>query len=67
MEPLQHYKRRVKAPMVGYMWQALFHVEQLFPDAESPEQSVEHLLDPGAPGDSVKRRRGEPKPFGEQD
>ena len=36
----------------------LFHVEHSLADAESPEQGVEHVLDPGPAGDSVEREPG---------
>src|SRR3546814_12248652 len=41
--------------------------ESLFSDAETSEQGVEHLLNPGAAGDAVERARGESQAFGEQD
>jgi hypothetical protein len=40
---------------------AMFHVEQLFTDAELAEQSVEHVLDSRATRDTVKGNPGLPQ------
>ena len=36
----------------------MFHVEHLFADAETPEKSVEHLLNAGPPTDPIERDAG---------
>ena len=41
----------------------MFHVKHSFAETEAPEQSVEHVFDPGAAGQAVERRSSRPEIF----